>query len=91
MPIQGKCPNPDCRWNYNVHDELKKNLSPHAEEERIKPLFCPFCQHEITSKISVCPHCGYIVIGNKYLKKSSAFLYLCLILILLSLLLKYSD
>ncbi len=91
MPTQGKCPNPDCRWQYNVHTELRKNVNPAAEEQKVKPLLCPFCQSQINSRITICPNCGHIVTGKRYFKKSWAFLYLCLILIMLSLILKYSK
>lgn len=92
MPIKGKCVNPDCGWHYNVRDELKKNLSPpDAEEKKAKPLLCPFCGEQITSRITICPNCSHIVMGKRHFKKSWAFLYLCLILIILSLILKYSN
>ena len=91
MPTQGKCINPDCNWHYNVRAELKKNLNPPEEKGKAKPLLCPFCQEKITSKISICPNCGHIVLGNTTFRKSTAFLYVCLLRFILSLILKYSG
>ena len=92
MPTQGKCVNPDCGWHYNVRAELKKNLSlPATEEKKAKPLLCPSCQGEINARISICPNCGYIVLGRTAVRKSAAFLYICLLLIILSLIFKYSG
>ncbi|HDQ03837.1 MAG TPA: hypothetical protein ENN23_04590 [Deltaproteobacteria bacterium] len=91
MPIQDKCPNPDCRWQYDVHDELKKNLNPQEKHEAHKKMLCPLCQQEIASRLCVCPGCHYIVAGKRTFRKSSLFLAVCLVLIMLSLIFKYSG
>jgi len=89
MPTQDKCPTPDCSWNYNIHAELKKNVNRHAVEVKSQTLHCPFCQGEIASKFTICPHCSQIIMGKKMLKKRYFFLAVCLILVILSLIFKY--
>ncbi|MBN1364667.1 MAG: hypothetical protein JW976_07680 [Syntrophaceae bacterium] len=84
MPTQGKCPTPDCEWIYDIHKELGKNVAHHENKPKFKIYYCPFCQSEITSKITICSKCGHVVIGRKVLRKSYVFLAVCLILVLLS-------
>jgi hypothetical protein len=90
MPAEGKCPNTDCDWQYNINSALKNNIEK-REDKTAKPksLSCPFCNKVIFSRLCVCRHCGHIVLGNKVFKKSYFFVAICLILILLSLILKY--
>jgi hypothetical protein len=54
-----------------------------------KTLLCPYCQGKITSKFTICRHCGQIVLGSKVSRKSYLFLVVCLILIILSLIFKH--
>lgn len=89
MPTRDKCPTPDCSWVYNIHAELKKNVNRHAVEVKSKTLHCSFCQGEIATKFTICPHCGQLVMGKKTLKKRYFFLAVCLILVILSLIFKY--
>ncbi len=89
MPTQDKCPTPDCSWNYNIHAELKKNVTRRTVEEKPTILLCPSCQREISSKLTICPHCGLIIMGKKTFRKRYFFLVLCLILVVLSVILKY--
>jgi hypothetical protein len=89
MPTQGKCPTLDCDWHYNIHAELKRNVTRQETKVELKTLYCPFCQREITSKFTVCPHCDQIVLGNNAFKKIYFFVAACLILIVLFLIFKY--
>ena len=89
-PTEGKCPAVDCNWQYNIHAELKRNIAQRVKAEVISPqLSCPSCHEQIKSKITICRHCGRMVIGEKFFKKSSFFLAICITLIVLSLILKY--
>ncbi|MGD0022536.1 MAG: hypothetical protein ABSC54_09555 [Smithellaceae bacterium] len=88
MPAQSKCPTLDCSWHYNIHAELKRNIARRETKVEPKTLLCPFCEREITSKFTICPHCGQIVLGSKASRKSYFFLAVCLILIILSLVFK---
>ncbi len=89
MQVRDKCPTLDCTWHYDINNELKRNLS--QREARVEPrtLRCPFCQGEIPSKFTICRNCRQIVLGSKAFRKSSFFLAVCLILIILSLIFKY--
>jgi predicted nucleic acid-binding Zn ribbon protein len=89
MPIQDKCPNQDCEWHYNIQSELKRNIAKRGISVEQKKLHCPFCSEEISSRFTTCNHCGNIVLGTKAFKKSYVFVAVCIILILLSLILKY--
>jgi len=89
MPAQSKCPTLDCNWHYNIHDELKRNITRRETEVEPKTLLCPYCQGKITSKVTICRHCGQIVLGSKASRKSYLFLAVCLILIILSLIFKH--
>jgi predicted nucleic acid-binding Zn ribbon protein len=53
-----------------------------------KTLLCPFCEEKITSKFTICRHCGQIVLGSKASRKRYFFLAVCLILIILSVIFK---
>jgi hypothetical protein len=91
MPADGKCPTADCSWQYNIHDQLKQNIDKRETAEIIsaKKLLCPSCSEEIVSKFTICRHCGMVVMGAKFFKKTSFFLAICIVLIVLSLILKY--
>ena len=90
MPATGKCPIPDCNGSYDIHSALQRNLSRRGTpaEQKIN-LHCPFCSGIIASRFTVCPQCSRIVAGTRDIRKSYFFLAVCLILILLSLILKY--
>ena len=89
MPTQDKCPTLDCDWHYNIHSELTKNVNKSEPQEKSKALHCPSCEGEIVSKLTICPHCNLIVLGSSTLKKSSLFVAICLILIVLFLIFQY--
>ncbi|MCX5848064.1 MAG: hypothetical protein NTW65_01250 [Deltaproteobacteria bacterium] len=89
MPTQGKCLNPSCDWSYNIHKELGKNISNRETKPESKTQCCPFCQEEISSKFTICPHCSRVVLGNNAFRKSYFFLAVCLLLFFLSLIFKY--
>jgi hypothetical protein len=89
MPTQGKCLTPDCDWRYNIHKELNRNISHRETKAESTTPHCPFCQNEITSKFTICPHCNRIVLGKNVLKKSYFFVAVCLILFLLSFVFNY--
>jgi len=89
MPAQGKCLNADCEWNYDVHSALKQNVDRLSAAVEKKVLLCPSCSGEISSRVTLCPHCNNIVAGTKIFKKSYFFVAICIILIGLSLVIKY--
>jgi len=89
MPAEGKCSNPDCEWQYDIHNELKKNVTKLQEAVTAKKMQCPFCQEEIAARFTVCRHCGRVILGAKAVKKSYIFVAACLLLIVLSLVFKY--
>jgi hypothetical protein len=90
MPTEGKCPTADCSWQYNIHAQLKRNIAKHEAPGIISTkLSCPYCSEEIPAKFTICRHCGKVVLGGKFFKKASFFLTICIILIVLSLILKY--
>jgi hypothetical protein len=85
MPTQGDCPTLDCKWSYNIHSELEKNVNKGEPQEKSKELLCPSCAGEIVSRLTICHHCDLIVVGSSALRKSYLFVAICLILIMLSL------
>jgi hypothetical protein len=89
MPTQGKCPTLDCDRHYDIHAELKRNVNKSEPQEKSKALHCPSCEGEIVSRLTICPHCNLIVLGSSTLKKSSLFIAICLILIVLFLIFQY--
>jgi hypothetical protein len=89
MPTKGTCATPECEWRYDVHAELNKNISHHETNVESKTSRCPFCREEITSKFTICPHCSRVVLGNNSFRKRYFFAAVCLLLFLLSLILKY--
>jgi hypothetical protein len=90
MPTKGKCPALDCNWQYNIHAELKRNIEQReAVKVEDKGLLCPSCGEEISSQLTICRHCGYIVLGRKVIKKTHFFMTICIILIVLSIIIKY--
>ncbi|MGA2525578.1 MAG: hypothetical protein ABSF79_03045 [Smithellaceae bacterium] len=88
LPAQNKCPTLDCNWHYNIHTELERNITRRETKVEPKTLLCPFCQGKITSKFTICRHCGQIVLGSKASRKRYFFLAVCLLLIILSLIFK---
>lgn len=92
MPVEGKCKNPDCQWHYDIHSALKQNISNHhpdTAEVWGKILQCPSCKGKIPFRYTVCPHCNNIVANTRIIKKTHFFMAICVILIILSLILKY--
>lgn len=92
MPVEDKCPNPDCQWSYDVRKEVGRNIDirENRQETQTRRLtMCPSCQNEIRSRLTVCSHCGRVVIGSKSYRKGSVFLTVCFFLIFLSLIIKY--
>jgi predicted RNA-binding Zn-ribbon protein involved in translation (DUF1610 family) len=89
MPVQGKCLNPDCEANYDIHSALKQNIDKHTATEEKKILQCPSCGEEISSRFTVCRHCSHIVLGTMSFRKSYFFIAVCIFLIGLSLILQY--
>jgi hypothetical protein len=89
MNAEGKCPNINCEWQYNIHEALKKNIETHKTEVLSKELICPACKNKISAKFSICQHCGLIVMGSKTFRKTYLFTAVCIVLIILSLILKH--
>lgn len=87
MPIQGKCPNPDCDGSYDVHAALRQNLAarnPLASEV----LLCPACGGTIPSRWTVCGGCGRVVAGARTFRKRHLLFLTAVTLLLLSLVIR---
>jgi hypothetical protein len=89
MPVEGKCPNADCKGNYDIHFALKQNIDRHAPQTVKDILLCPSCGGEIFSRFTLCRHCNQVVLGARFFKKSYLFMSVCIILILLSFIFRY--
>lgn len=88
MPFQGKCPTVDCAWTYDVHRELKKSVSQ-REDEALRVIRCPRCREPVEGKISLCRHCGEVIVGPRSFNKKYLFIAVAVVLILVSLIVKY--
>ncbi|MFB3925859.1 MAG: zinc-ribbon domain-containing protein [Syntrophales bacterium] len=82
MPLKGKCPTPDCEWQYDIYEELKKGTSRRLRESK-KAILCPHCGAPITSRFSFCRRCGHLVTGptawgRNFLLISLAFIILAI-------------
>jgi ribosomal protein L37AE/L43A len=84
MPLKGKCPTVDCEWIYDVHRELKTSVA-RKQDEAQKIIRCPRCQKPIDARLTICKHCGEVIIGSRYFKKKYLFVMVVAVLILLSL------
>jgi predicted nucleic acid-binding Zn ribbon protein len=89
MPLKGKCPNPDCEGGYDVHQALKENLAA-WDPAVADSLRCPACGQTIPSRWGLCPHCGKVVAGSRSLRKRDIFLVVVIILLVLSLFVRYA-
>lgn len=88
MPLNGKCPTVDCEWTYDVHEELKKSVT-RRQDEALKIIRCPHCHEPIDAKVTICEHCGEVIIGTRSFNKKYLFVIVVAVLILLSLIYKY--
>jgi hypothetical protein len=84
MPLKGKCPTVDCEWTYDVHRELKQSIIKKQDEAQ-NIIRCPRCQEPIDAKLTICKHCGEVIIGSRYFKKKYLFIVVVAVLVLLSL------
>lgn len=88
MPFKGKCPTVDCEWTYDIHRELKKSVTQKEDEAR-QIIRCPQCHEPIDAKVTLCKHCGEVIIGSRSFKKKYLFIVVAVILVLLSLIYKF--
>jgi uncharacterized paraquat-inducible protein A len=88
MPFKGKCPTLDCEWTYNVHRELKQSVTRKEDEAR-NIIRCPKCREPIDAKMTLCRHCGEVIIGAWSFNKKYLFIVVAALLILISLIYKY--
>lgn len=89
MPLNGKCPNSDCEANYDIHSALKQNIDRLAAAAEKNDLVCPSCGKEISSRFTLCRHCSHVVLGTVFFRERYLFMGACILLIVLSLILKY--
>ena len=89
MPFKGRCPNPDCEGNYDVHETLKKSIAARTRTTSADAFACPACGRPIPSCWTICRSCGRIVAGSRTFRKRNLFLTVVFILIALSLLGRY--
>jgi hypothetical protein len=88
MPLKGKCPTIDCEWTYDVHRELKKSVAKRADEA-LRIIRCPHCDQPIDAKVTICKHCGEVIIGSRFFNKKYLFIVVVALLVLLSLIYKF--
>jgi hypothetical protein len=88
MPLKGKCPTMDCEWTYDVHDALKKSVT-RREDEANHIIRCPHCHEPVKATVTICEHCGEVVVGSKAFNKKYFLYIVAFVLIALSLLYKY--
>ncbi len=89
MPVQDKCPGMDCEGNYDIHSALKQNIDRHSPDVVKNILLCPSCSEEISSRFTLCRHCGQVVLGAQFFRKSYFFMAVCIFLIGLSFVFRY--
>ncbi|MBM4270810.1 MAG: hypothetical protein FJ139_01425 [Deltaproteobacteria bacterium] len=88
MPLKGSCPTNGCSWTYDVHVELKKSVLEKTSSKN-DSFRCPHCKNQIKAKWTTCDQCGCFVAGSKSFKKTHIFLYVAIILVLLSFVYRY--
>lgn len=88
MPFKGKCPTLDCEWTYDVHRELKQSVTRKVDEAR-NIIRCPKCREPIDAKMTLCRHCGEVIIGGWSFNKKYLFVVVAAVLILISLIYKF--
>lgn len=84
MPLTGKCPENDCRWRYNVREQLKRNVEKKILAAQ-NAVLCPKCGQPIGSGLTVCKSCGSFVVGSGSFEKKQILMVVVLILLLISL------
>ncbi|MBN1547670.1 MAG: hypothetical protein JW902_13555 [Syntrophaceae bacterium] len=84
-PLQGKCPNVDCEWQYDVRKEIGKGLAKRTERSAPSSLTCPVCGHSLVSAWTRCDACGTLILAHRPLKKLHILFIGAVILVLLSL------
>lgn len=87
MPIQGKCPNPDCDGSYDVHGALRRSLAARNPAD-IDTLLCPTCGGQIPSRWAICSGCGRVVIGVRSFRKRHLLFLIAIVLLLLSMIVR---
>jgi predicted nucleic acid-binding Zn ribbon protein len=88
MDPEGRCPTEDCEWRYNVHEELKKSVSRKLPPADTRPA-CPNCGAPVTGGLTICDGCGCVVAGSKAYKKQNVFIFVVIILLVLSLIYRF--
>ena len=83
MPVRGKCPNPDCEGDYDVHAGLRDNLDTRIPDTA-QPLLCPACGKPIRSCWTVCDGCGRIVAGARTFRKRDLLVITAVLLLVIS-------
>jgi ribosomal protein L37AE/L43A len=88
MDPKGRCPTEDCEWRYDVHEELRKSVSKKIPKADGRPV-CPNCEAPIHGRLTVCDGCGYVVAGSKAYKKQNVFVFVVVILLVLSVIYRF--
>lgn len=89
MPLQGKCPEQDCGWRYDIRKELKRNVGRKAAASGETSPRCPRCGRGVGQGWSSCEDCGILIFGSRSIPKRHLVALLILVLAVLSLLVKY--
>lgn len=89
MPPKGRCPNPDCEGQYDVHQALRENLAARIPTP-VTATRCPACGQEIPSRWAWCAKCGRFAAGSRSFRKRDLFLTVVTILLILSLFVRYA-
>ncbi|MBN1614729.1 MAG: hypothetical protein JW950_09715 [Deltaproteobacteria bacterium] len=89
MPLQGKCPEQDCEWRYDVQEEMKKAAEKKAQAMQKDLVLCPHCQKPLNSRWTLCPHCGDVVVGRLSFSRKHLFILGLTVLVILSLIYRF--
>ena len=88
MPFKGKCPTVDCEWTYDVHGEIKKNVTRRLDEAH-NIIRCPHCHEPINAKLTICNNCDEVILGSRTFHKKYLFAIVVTVLIILSLIYRF--
>lgn len=86
MPVRGRCPNIDCNWEYDLHEEIRKSVERKSIPK--DAIICPHCGKPISSKMTICENCGDVIIGSKFFTKERFFIIFASGVILLGIIYK---
>jgi predicted nucleic acid-binding Zn ribbon protein len=85
QPLQGPCPQLDCEWQYDIHEEIRKGLAERTTSKSRYDLYCPKCGQGLESAWTCCETCGALILASRTFNKKQFIMFIVvLILICLS-------